>query len=215
MGETSSEYPLDFEPQCPQFAWMLNHLGGWQFGEQDLIPAILKQIGAVGLCIEYGAGDGDVLPLTIDRLYQDGRDCCLVEINEDRQSSLRTRYPNASVTGELNWGGHFVTSWQIPAVVVIDIDGQDSVVMRQMLDSKCRPALIVCEHMDRHFNIGSTTPHTVPQWLLGMELTTGHIIQDTAETLHWIAGEMGYERVGLNRCNSFFVRKDLFGKLFL
>lgn len=208
MGE-QREYPLDFEPQCPQFNWMRNHLGGWQFGEQDLIPEILRVIGANGMCIEYGAGDGETLPLTIDRMYQVGRSCHLVEIDEDRQARLKLQYDAADVSSSFEW-----VAGSTPAVVVIDIDGQDSIVMRQMLDARCRPALIVCEHMDRHYNIGTTAPHTVPQWLLGMELKSGHMIQDTAETLHWIAGEMGYERIGLNRCNSFFVRKDLFSRLF-
>ena len=99
-------------------------------------------------------------------------------------------------------------------LVVIDIDGRDSIVMREMLDAGCRPALIVCEHMDRHYSIGTTAPSPIPEWLLGTKTEHGHTIQDTAETLHWMAAKYGYERIGLNRCNSFFVRKDLFPLLF-
>jgi len=83
-----------------------------------------------------------------------------------------------------------------------------------MLEAGCRPALLVVEHMDRHYSIGTTLPNPIPEWLLGTQLMTYHQIQDTAETLQWIAAKYGYERIGLNRCNSFFVRKDLFPLLF-
>ena len=135
----------------------------------------------------------------------------LVEIDDSRRERLKVQYPKALVSKSIQWstciGEHI-------AVVVIDIDGSDSVIMRQMLDAGCRPALIVCEHMDRNYSIGTSSPNPIPDWLLGTELKTGHIIQDTAETLHWMAGKYGYERIGLNRCNSFFVRRELFTRLF-
>jgi hypothetical protein len=99
-------------------------------------------------------------------------------------------------------------------VVVIDIDGQDSVVMREMFEAGVRPTLIVVEHMDRHFPIGTSIPDTIPQWMLGLKLKSGHAIQDTAETLHAIAAQNGYERIGFNRCNSFFVVKERYTDLF-
>lgn len=216
MGESERSFPLDFEPQCHQFRWMLSHLGGWQFGEQNLIPAILEAIGHDKTnehCIEYGAGDGESLPLTIDRLYQAGRDCVLVERDDNRKVLLKSKYTNAAISDTFSWNNDVFTGYK-PSVVVIDIDGRDSIVMREMLDSGCRPALLICEHMDRHYSIGTTLPSPIPEWLLGTQLMTHHRIQDTAETLQWIASKYGYERIGLNRCNSFFVRKDLFPLLF-
>jgi len=214
VGEPDRLFPLEFEPHCHQFRWLNDHLGGWQFGEQDLIPAILDALGAHGLCVEFGAGDGDSLPLTIDRMYaRSPRHCILVEINEASREMLKAQYHRASISDRLKWS-ELVAEGQDIAVAVIDIDGMDSVVMRDMLDSKCRPALIVCEHMDRHYSIATTAPNPIPEWLLGMKFESGHTIQDTAETLHWMAGKYGYDRIGLNRCNSFFVRRDLFPLLF-
>jgi hypothetical protein len=217
MGE--QHYPLDFTPQCPQLAWLVEHLDGWQFGEQGLIPAILDAIGTEGamgteegVYIEFGAGDGETLPLTIDRLYQRFPYWCwLVEIDSNRRDRLNEIYPNAVICRESDWKA---MSYRQVDCVVIDIDGHDSVVMREMLDAGVRPALLVVEHMDRHFSIGTSLPELIPQWMLGLKLESGHAIQDTAETLQVIAAKAGYERIGFNRCNSFFIRRELFGKLF-
>jgi len=214
MGEIERPFPLDFTPQNPYLAWLVEHLDGWQFGEQGLIPAIVDALEAKGYCVEYGAGDGELLPLTIDRLYSDSGnsvgECWLIEIDESRLNSLKRMYPRAVIEKTLPWnrcsGGEF-------AVVVIDIDGSDSVVMREMLQSGVRPAVLVVEHFDRHYPIATSFPDPIPQWMLGMKLESGHAIQDTAETLHAIAGKSGYERIGYNRCNSFFVRRELFTRL--
>jgi hypothetical protein len=213
VGKSERQFPLEFQPQCHQFRWMLDHLGGWQFGEQDLIPAILDALNLTsGWCIEYGAGDGVTLPLTIDRICKaDPSRCILVEIDSERRRSLWKLYQDATISESINWSNFDPDT---SSIVVIDIDSRDSVVMRQMLDAGCRPALIVCEHMDRHYSIGTTLPNPIPEWLLGTITEHGHAIQDTAETLQWIAGKYGYERIGLNRCNSFFVRSDLFPLLF-
>ena len=207
-------YPMEFTPQCPHLAWLCDHLDGWQFGEQGLIEALAETLGLMhGLCMEYGAGDGVSLPLTIERLCKDDPErCLLVEIDAARRRSLSELYPDAVVASSETWNPK---EWDCPAeIVVIDIDGPDSVVMRQMLAARVRPALLVVEHMDRHFPVASSSPKLIPQWLLGQMLSSGNAIQDTAETLHAIASEAGYERIGFNRCNSFFVRRELFGKLF-
>ena len=212
MGEQL--FPKDFTPQCPHLAWLVDYLDGWQFGEQGLIPAILDALGIEGDCVEYGAGDGESLPLTIDSMYQRGQICWLVEIDETRRTQLKKTYPLAIVEKALNWKACDDATEDGLSVVVIDIDGSDSVVMREMLQSGIRPALLVVEHFDRHYPIATSFPDPIPQWMLGIKLESGHAIQDTAETLHAIAGKFGYERIGLNRCNSFFVRRELFGKLF-
>ena len=211
MGE--QHYPLDFTPQCHQLRWLIDHLDGWQFGEQGLIGAIVSALDLPqGRFIEYGAGDGDSLPLTIERLYEKYPGFCrLVEIDEMRCQQLERQYPKAIVHQSLNWN---YLSGDETNLVVIDIDGQDSVVMRQMLAAGVRPTLLVVEHMDRHFPIGTSAASAIPQWMLGLKLESGHAIQDTAETLHAIATANGYERIGYNRCNSFFVVKERFAELF-
>lgn len=212
MGNLADEL-LDFTPQCHHLRWLCDHLDGWQFGDQGLIEAIVTALDSDGIAIEYGAGDGVELPLTIDRLYKAGRTCWLAEIESDRRASLKTIYPRATIERRIDWKEFFAIGWPV-SVVVIDIDGQDSVVMRQMLEAGVRPELLVVEHMDRHFPVGTTTPDTIPPWLLGMKLASGHAIQDTAETLHAIAAKYGYERIGFNRCNSFFCVSERYTDLF-
>ena len=208
MGNLADEL-LDFTPQCHHLRWLCDHLDGWQFGDQGLIEAIVDALGTKGIAIEYGAGDGETLPLTIERLYNAGMKCFLYEIDSNRRDQLRKRYPNAWVDKATNW-----KNFPDATVVVIDIDSHDSVVMRDMLTAGVRPELLVVEHFDNHFPIGTTTPDTIPPWMLGLKLQSGHAIQDTAETLHAIATANGYERIGFNRCNSFFVVKERFTDLF-
>ena len=209
MGE--QHFPKDFTPQCHHLRWLTEHLDGWQFGEQGLIDAIVTTLNLKGMAIEYGAGDGDSLPLTIERLYEQDRKCWLVEIDEGRRTLLEKKYQKAAINELIKW--NWVTEEPV-AVVVIDIDGQDSVVMRDMFRAGVRPTLLVVEHMDNHFPIGTSIASPIPLWMLGLELKSGHAIQDTAETLHAIAAENGYERIGWNRCNSFFVVRERFWELF-
>ena len=211
MGE--QQFPHDFTPQCHHLRWLVDHLDGWQFGEQGLIEAIVIALHLPqGRFIEYGAGDGGSLPLTIDRLYQKYPGFCrLVEIDETRCQQLERQYPKAMVHESLNWN-HL--SGDETNLVVIDIDGRDSVVMREMFNAGVRPTLLVVEHFDRHYPIGTSLPDVIPEWMLGLKLESGHAIQDTAETLHAMAAEYGYERIGWNRCNSFFVVRERFTDLF-
>jgi hypothetical protein len=211
MGNLAEEL-LDFTPQCHHLRWLCDHLDGWQFGDQGLIEAIVDAIGALGLCIEYGAGDGEELPLTIKKMMARRPELChLIEIDASRRDNLHRLYPQSIVSSEMDWEK---VSNGFVAVVVIDIDSHDSVVMRDMLTAGVRPELLVVEHLDNHFPIGTTTPDAIPPWMLGLKLQSGHAIQDTAETLHAIANQHGYERIGWNRCNSYFVRGDKFLSLF-
>lgn len=199
------DYPLDFTPQCPQVAWLTEHLGGWQFGEQDLLFAVAEALN-LRSATEIGAGDGTTLPLTIDRFYESLR-VELYEEKDDSLESLRAMYPKAELHGR------YTDQPVYGQLVVIDIDGHDSQVMQQVM-KRDRPYVVVCEHMDRHYPIGTSVPSPFPVWSLGHELANNFWIQDTAETLQWMAGNLGYERFGYNRCNSFFVRQDRFADLF-
>ena len=211
MGNLADEL-LDFTPQCHHLRWLCDHLDGWQFGDQGLIEAIITTLDLSGYFIEYGAGDGVSLPLTLQyRAECLPKKCFLIEIDDRRRELLRQQFPEAIVQKSFCWSQ---CSGKDIAVVVIDIDSQDSVVMREMLTAGVRPELLVVEHMDSHYPIGTTLSAPIPQWMLGLKLASGHAIQDTAETLHTIAGQYGYERVGFNRCNSYFVRGDKFLSLF-
>lgn len=216
MGNLADEL-FDFTPQCHHLCWLCDYLDGWQFGEQGLIDAITVALKIVfplrqdAICIEYGAGDGSNLPLTIDRLLARGFGGVLVEIDEARRNSLAAMYPDENVCSVIRWENF---SRADVAVVVIDIDGSDSVVMRQMFQAGVRPTLLVVEHFDNHYPIATSGPASIPQWMLGLKLESGHAIQDTAETLHAIAAQNGYERIGFNRCNSFFVVKERYTDLF-
>jgi hypothetical protein len=209
MGE---RLPMEFTAQCHQLKWLRNYLSGWQFGEQGLVCQILQTLEATGHCIEYGAGDGVSLPVTLDGVvppYPSRR--ILVEIDYQKRESLGRMYAGDVIVRTLNWQEYVGSDI---AVVVIDIDGKDSVVMREMVSAGVRPTLLVVEHMDRHVPIATTAPQPIPEWLLGQTLKSGHSIQDTAETLHQIALQNGYERIGWNRCNSFFLVKERFQELF-
>lgn len=202
---------FDFTPQCHHLRWLTDHLDGWQFGEQGLIEVMAIALDCQGIAIEYGAGDGKTLPLTIDLLYKCRRHCVLVEVSGERRDALVEAYPQATVLKTLDWNSKYLDEI---AVAVIDIDGRDSIVMREMFEAGVRPTLLVVEHMDNHFPIGTSHSRAMPEWMLGMKLQSGHAIQDTAETLHSIATANGYERIGWNRCNSFFVVKERYTDLF-
>jgi hypothetical protein len=211
MGNLAHEL-YDFTPQCHHLRWLSDHLNGWQFGDQGLIEAIVNTLDLSGHFVEYGAGDGVSLPLTLQyRAECLPKKCFLIEIDDRRRESLRQQFPGAIVQKSFCWSQ---CSGKDIAVVVIDIDSHDSVVMREMLAAGVRPELLVVEHMDRYFPIGTSASRSIPEWMLGLKLASGHAIQDTAETLHAIATANGYERVGFNRCNSFFVRGDRFTNLF-
>ena len=201
-----------FHPDRPQFAWLDDYLDGWQFGEQGMLVAIADVLGLRGRAIEYGAGDGDALPLTIERYIESRRgEALLIEIDQESRSKLAKRYPAAEIHASLDWS-------RVPkgsvAIAVIDIDSHDSVVMRDMLSAGVRPAVLVVEHMDREFPVASSHADPLPRWAMGLQLKGGFTLQDTAETLHYFAHRGGYERIGLNRCNSFFIRGDLYPQMF-
>lgn len=210
MGEN---FTHDFTPQCHHLRWLTEHLDGWQFGEQGLIDAVAESLELTeGLNIEYGAGDGDELPLTLETVRQKRPDKVLmIEIDDDRRFKLHHKFPESNAIKRLDWNNKYLEQIDI---VVIDIDGLDSVVMRQMFEAGVRPTLLIVEHMDRHYPVGTSKPEAIPPWMLGMKLASGHSIQDTAETLHAIANRYGYERIGFNRCNSFFCIQSRYTDLF-
>ena len=211
-------FPNGFTPENPHLACLCDHLDGWQFGEEGLLEAVIAAVGSpAGCLIEYGAGDGDKLPLTLDRLYQKSLamverkfDFILVENDLKSRESLKPKYPLAEAVETLSWG-HF--SRHAVTAVIIDIDGQDSLVMRDMLSAGVRPVVLMVEHFDRNYPVASTSSMPLPEWALGLELNQGYKLQDSAEVLYRIAHQAGYERIGMTRCNSLFVRRDRYPAL--
>lgn len=205
-----SEYPTDFRADNPYLRWLEHRAGGWQFGERGVLAAMAAAIDQAGVCVEIGAGNGDSLPLTLEPFYAAGRECFLFEMDEPSQAMLAERFPDAKILGA------FVPQSELPTnieVCVIDVDGVDGQIMDHVL-SDHSPRVVMVEHMDRHFIVESTSVEPLPAWACGLPIEGGFNAQDSAEALLAKAWRHGYERVGLSRCNSIFVRGDLYSRLF-
>jgi hypothetical protein len=203
-----------FVADRPEFEWLTEKAGGWQFGEQGILVALANVINKPGQCVEIGAGNGETLPLTIDPFYQYGLPCVLFEADEASLSMLRQRYPLAENRGMfLGFGmnGHAIQNF--PLVVVIDVDGDDSVIMDEVLSDRT-PYILIVEHFDKmHANDTAISDEPVPSWLRGEKLMDGFTIQDNSETLRRMASKCNYTRLGTTRVNSIFVHDSLVEKV--
>jgi hypothetical protein len=201
-----------FVADDPRFAWLSDHASGWQFGEQGILVALADAIDPTGQCVEIGAGDGEGLPLTIDPFYNRGNDCVLFEADAVSLGSLLVKYPAANHRGTFS-RGETVHMDAEPLLVVIDVDGIDSIIMLDVLSRQIRPTLLMVEHFDKcHFaNCDSVEP--IPDWLLGVELSGEFKIQDNAATIYKSASPYGYTRVGTTRVNSIFVHENHLSKV--
>jgi hypothetical protein len=203
-----------FVADRPEFEWLTEKAGGWQFGEQGILVALANAINKPGQCVEIGAGNGESLPLTIDPFYQYGLPCVLFEADEESLSMLKQRYPLAENLGMfLGFGmnGHAIEN--VLLVVVIDVDGNDSFIMNEVLSDRA-PHILMVEHFDKmHPNHTPIIDEPVPSWLLGERLIDGFSIQDNAETLRQMALKSNYTRLGTTRVNSIFVHDSLVEKV--
>lgn len=188
--------------------WLENHCGGWQFGEQRLLAAISQLIDGVGRAVEIGAGDGHELPLTVEPFYASGVPCVLYEADQQRRLKLCHRYPNATIRGEYKPSDkdELVKN----ELVIIDIDGIDSHAMEEELTRNPNIAILMVEHFDLCCDLRPQSSERVPYWLLGQKIKGGFAIQDTANALLHIAKRFDFQRVGVSRVNSIFVRSDLY-----
>lgn len=202
----------EFSADRPEFEWLVSHASGWQFGEQGILIAIAEAIGQTeGQCVEIGAGNGESLPLTIDPFYHRGNSCLLFERDLESLSKLVVAYPNATHRGE------FVPQDQNdmkdePLLVVIDVDGIDSVIMDVIL-KHLLPSILMVEHFDEFHPSNCNHADRIPAWLLGEKIDGGFSIQDNAKTLDVIARQSYYTRVGSTRVNSIFVHESLVEKV--
>ena len=195
-----------------EFKWLMKHASGWQFGEQGILVAIAEAIGVTeGQCVEIGAGDGETLPLTIDPFYQRGNPCVLYERDPESLGRLMIKYPAAKIRGEFPLLPAIGINEQ-PLVVVIDVDGIDSMVMKQVLD-QITPLVLMVEHFDTCHPANTCREQRIPDWLLGEKLENNFTVQDNAETLKAIARDFCYTRLGTTRVNSIFVHDSLVEKV--
>jgi len=194
-----------FEPEDDRFAWLIDHASGWQFGEQGILVALADKIDPNGQCIEIGAGDGNLLPLTIEPFYERGNECVLFEADPVSLGSLVLKYPKAIHRGRFAEGFEKDTH-QCPAVCVIDVDGIDSQIMWTVL-GKCKPDVLMVEHFDKCHPADCDMESSIPAWLLGESLPGAFTVQDNAATINSIARDNDYLRIGTTRVNSVFIHK--------
>jgi hypothetical protein len=192
----------------PEFAWLRDKREGWQFGEQGLIDAILQVISpALKVAVEIGAGDGVDLPLTTERLVHRGWRVIAYECDEEKRNKLASLFPEIEACGEYTFSKSPECS-----VLVIDIDGADSLAMGSALESSI-PSLLVVEHYDQagpYVTDGCYSfDEPVPEWLLGMPLaipeSPGFVIQSHYQHLDTIAEAHGMVPACRTRVNSFYV----------
>jgi hypothetical protein len=137
----------------------------------------------------------------------------MFEADDKKRRALYGKFPNADIRGK------FVTYQNYQAelqrqLFVIDVDGIDSLIMQDVLASQGKHiSILMVEHFDLCSPIRPTDNQPIPHWLLGQRLADGFNIQATESTLLQIANDYGFERVGVSRVNSIFVRGDLFNRL--
>jgi hypothetical protein len=202
-----------FVTDRPEFEWLTEKSAGWQFGEQGILAALAEAIGETGQCVEIGAGNGETLPLTIDPFYGHGLPCLLFEKDELALATLQHKYQNAVCRGEYHYSLGIASPLHPRAlVVVIDVDGFDGPIMRDVL-KVCTPSILMVEHFDRCHSSDSCEIGDVPNWLLGQELPNGFKVQNNAATLENLARQFRYTRIGMTRVNSIFVYGPLAQKV--
>lgn len=211
-----TKFSIDFRSDSPFLTWLELCAYGWQFGEQGVLVAIDELLMLEGICVEIGAGNGDTLPLTIDPMYMSGRRCVMFEADAESREALSRKYEygKAEVRGIYSVDDRNTLPIDT-AICIIDVDSNDSELFESIVDyrEENRPDCVMVEHMDRHFPLPYETTDRLPSWALGMTLIGGFRLQDTAEALRKIATDNGYSRVGVTRCNSIFVKDELFSKL--
>jgi hypothetical protein len=197
-----------FVADRPEFEWLTEKAGGWQFGEQGILVSLANAINQPGQCVEIGAGDGEELPLTIEPFYNHGLDCVLFEKNSESFAKLAVKFPKAKLCGEFEPK----EKAENLMLCVIDVDSIDSYIMEQVLKNE-QPQMLMVEHFDQCHERNTDINHRVPEWLLGVKFDGGFTVQDNAETLKAIARSHNYTRLGTTRVNSIFVHDSLVEKV--
>jgi hypothetical protein len=201
----------EFVADRPEFEWLTEKSGGWQFGEQGILVALANAINKPGQCVEIGAGDGEGLPLTIEPFYKYGLPCVLFEKQPESLANLQLKYPKANLCGEFfcSIGGPISVK---PLLVVIDVDSIDMLIMEDVLRYS-KPLIVMVEHFDKCHPRDTLNVNPVAEWLLGAVIDGGFTIQNNAATIECFAKSFNYTRLGTTRVNSIFVHDSLVEKV--
>jgi SAM-dependent methyltransferase len=207
-------------PGADRFAWLeaAAFNGGWQYGEQGVLEDIFDVLGtANSYCVEFGAGDGGALPLSVGRLIDNGWDALLIEPNPAYYADLRDRYGNSvkilnqrvglepgdCLDSILSANGAPVS----PDLVVIDVDSVDYWIFKSLTEH--RPRVVMVEHMDLVFGgPEADAENPVPVEDSGAALPNSFVLQSSARALRALGESKGYVAVFASRVNTIFVRAD-------
>lgn len=208
------EDPFFSVPDEGLYGWLRERRDGWQFGETGLIDAILERIGEGSrYFFEGGAGDGEGLPLTCQRLVDRGWRGDLYECDPKSAASLRNKFggnPRITVHEEKLMHLCGLTEAQRQrSVYVIDVDSYDWWLFASLLtNNPWLPELAVVEHFDKAHPL-SVKPCLPPVASTGKPMDATQIkAQASSDVLALLARGL-YTLVCTTRVNSFFVRQDL------
>lgn len=215
-------------PIDDQCAWVALHAKGWQEGEAGVIEAIAAHLEPhlpeeTRWCVEFGAGDGDSLPLTVAGIIDcDGWRALLIEPNRTYYRRLCGKVPPSAVVvqnsvalaGENTIDGLMRTYGcpPNPAVMVVDIDSIEYHIVAEM---KSRPVVLCVETMDRN------SPRQTDAVYIPGVAECGTIVEDGFDTqlqangaaFDVLMGGRGYALVYRTRFNSIYVRGDMVPRL--
>jgi len=209
----------------PGFEFLADWRSGWQFGEQGLVECIVHVLPSMsdieGVAVEIGGGDGIKLPLTCQSLLANDWHVIAYEGDEDAWESLAKHlsiYPHHPSKARGRYEGGPIPQCD---VLIIDIDGRDSVAMKHAL-RWCNPSLVVVEHYDIAGPYMSGVEHSmaqpIPEWMLGMSIdvpgASHFIIQDRYQYLDTIAAGHGLIPICRTRVNSFYMPPNLAQELY-
>ena len=197
------------------FAWLEQHMSGWQFGEQGMLVVLAE--GLEGTCMEIGAGDGTELPLTLEPFIAAGWKLDVYEEDAHKREKLADyllQYRSFGMFGKFDkYSAAKMT--KNPQVVVIDVDSCDGYIMDELL-AHARPSVLMVEHYDLagpYVTGEDDFAKPIPRWLCGMPSKWGFAIQFRHEALDVIAAENGYVPVARTRVNSIYLKSDLYRRV--
>lgn len=201
---------IESPPLYEQFAgyeWIGEFVSGWQFGEQGCLAEIVRRLGDCRVAVEVGGGDGEKLPLTIEPLLG-SLTAIAYEMDKDNRCKLASKHGKELHVRGMFTGGECLANTQ-PDVLLIDVDGIDALYMESSLQH-VHPQVIVVEHYDKCGPVVNDMPgasEAVPQWLLGMPVFNGFVIQAPSQHLDRIASRHGYQPIFRTRLNSFYASR--------
>ena len=179
---------VGFQPASRDWEYLLHEQRGWQFGEQGILMRLADEQDCESFC-EIGAGNGGTLPVTIEpMIYRDVWPCHLFEKDSGNIKQLFDRYGAFS---SVRLDGEFALELydyrHSSDLVVIDVDGDDIRIMREVL-SVNRPKVLMVEHQNLQHE--------------------GPAIQATWQELLEVAVANFYELAGITLVNSIYVLNE-------